>query len=322
MTNKSQDNDKRLILVALLITFLLVFSLWGLCEFLLRSSKSIPTGLVRYGGSTVWALIRKEVDPEIKNLWPKYELTYFDPPRSRGIPSSGVGISMLLDGDLDFVQSSRPISDKEYEEAKKRGISLEQIPIAIDGIAIVVNHNLNISNISQEQFCNIYAGKISNWKEIKESEEKITPYLKIGQKNPFCDNINEKAKHIQLVNTTTEALRKIATNPGGIYWSSASLLVPQCTVKSLLIRHSNTLVYPYKQPLVTPDKCNSNNHNKVNNTAFRRNDEHQYPLIRTLSVIIKKDGKFAQKSGEAYVKFLKKDTTKKLIQDSGMEPIN
>ena len=317
-----QNDDRNLILIAILLTFLVVLILWSLFDFLFRDPNSIPTGLVRYGGSTAWARIRKEVDPEIKKVWPQYELRYVNPPRGRGIPSSGIGISMLLDGELDFSQSSRPINDEEYERAKERGVSLEQIPIATDGMAIVVNHSLNVSGISQDQFCSIYAGKITNWKQVEGIDRKVQPYLKPGQKNPFCSKASQNIDHIQWIDSTTEALRKVAADPGGIYWSSASLLVPQCTVKPLPVRTSNALVYPYKQPLISQDKCNNKNHNQVDTAVFLKSNEDRYPLIRTLSVIIKKDGKFAQKSGEAYAEFMKTETAKELIQRAGMEPIN
>jgi len=37
---------------------------------------------------------------------------------------------------------------------------------------------------------------------------------------------------VEFVSTTTQALRKLAGSPGGIYYASAPEVVPQCTIKS------------------------------------------------------------------------------------------
>lgn len=100
----------------------------------------MPEGLFNYGGSTTWAPIRKVADPQIQTVFPNFQLRYTQHPTQP--PGSGTGISMLLDGELAFSQSSRPLKDKEYQQAQQRGFQLEQIPVAIDGIAIAVNHDL------------------------------------------------------------------------------------------------------------------------------------------------------------------------------------
>ena len=46
---------------------------------------------------------------------------------------------MLIDDKLAFAQSSRPLEDKEFNRAKQRGFTLQQISVAIDGLAVAVN---------------------------------------------------------------------------------------------------------------------------------------------------------------------------------------
>lgn len=60
----------------------------------------------------------------------------------------GTGIKMLLYGQLSFAQSSRPISDSEYEIAARRGLRLKQVPVASDGIAIIVHPNLKVEGLT------------------------------------------------------------------------------------------------------------------------------------------------------------------------------
>lgn len=168
------------------------------------SVQNVPSGVFNYGGSTSWVSIRKTVDPVIENVWPQFRLRYTDPDRSA--PSSQTGIQMLLDNQLSFSQSSVPIPNEAYEQARQRGFSLQEIPVAIDGVAIAVNPSLNIKGLTVAQFNDIYAGKITNWNQVGGPNLKIIPY---GKKD------RDSGSHIVFMPTTTEALRQVAVNPGG-----------------------------------------------------------------------------------------------------------
>ncbi|BAZ66797.1 periplasmic phosphate-binding protein of phosphate ABC transporter [Fischerella sp. NIES-4106] len=110
------------------------------------SIQNVPTGLFNYGGSTSWAPVRKDVDPVIQAARSEFRLRYVEP--ISGNPGSSTGIQALIDGQLAFAQSSRPILDEEVNRAKQRGFTLQQIPVAIDGLAVAVNPNINILTYS------------------------------------------------------------------------------------------------------------------------------------------------------------------------------
>jgi hypothetical protein len=127
---------------------------------------NVPEGKIWHGGSTTWATIRKEVNPEIKKIFPQFDITYKDhltlPPGSR------TGIEMLLQGQLVFAESSRPLRDEELREARNRGFQLKQVPVGIDAIAVIVHPDLEIPGLSIEQRKRIIQamGK-NNYKETK-----------------------------------------------------------------------------------------------------------------------------------------------------------
>ena len=52
------------------------------------------------------------------------------------------------------------------QKLNKKDLVLKEIPVAIDGIAIAVNFNLNIPGLTVTQLKNIYTGKITNWREV------------------------------------------------------------------------------------------------------------------------------------------------------------
>jgi phosphate transport system substrate-binding protein len=285
--------------------------------------RSIPTGLFSYGGSTTWAPIRGEVDPVIQSEVPGFQLRYVDP--TTGTPGSASGIRMLLDGQLTFAQSSRPLTDEEYQRAQQRGFSLQQVPVAIEGLAIAVNPNLPVAGLTLSQLRDIYTGQITNWQQVGGPDLAIVPFSRRledgGTVEFFMDNVLDGAAFgntVQQVSNTTDALRRLANTPGGIYYASAPEVVPQCTVKPLpLARQSNEFVAPYQAPLIMPEQCPTQR-NQLNVEAFRSG---QYPITRQLFVVIKQNGGIDQQAGEAYASLLLTTQGQTLLAQAGFVPL-
>ncbi|MBW4564192.1 MAG: PstS family phosphate ABC transporter substrate-binding protein [Mojavia pulchra JT2-VF2] len=280
---------------------------------------NVPSGLFSYGGSTTWAPIRKEVDPKIQQFWPQFQLRYTQPTTSP--PGSGSGIKMLLDNQLAFSQSSRSIKDEEYEKAQQRGFKLKEIPVAIDGIAIAVNPSLKIPGLTLAQFQDIYTGKLTNWQQVSGPNLPITAYSRSleegGTTQFFEENVLGKEKfgsNVKFISTTTQALKEVAKNPGGIYYASAPEVVGQCTVKPLpLGRISDELIPPYKEPFVPLQEC-PQRRNQINAAAFQKGE---YPITRRLFVIVKQNEQSDQQAGEAYANFLLTNQSQELIAKAG-----
>lgn len=87
---------------------------------------------------------------------------------------SGTGIAALLNGTTDVCASSRDMQKKEIEDAKGKNINPVEKIIAFDGIAIVVNPENPIKDITIEQLKKIYTGAYKNWKELGGPDQPIT----------------------------------------------------------------------------------------------------------------------------------------------------
>ncbi|MBR8838265.1 MAG: PstS family phosphate ABC transporter substrate-binding protein [Stigonema ocellatum SAG 48.90 = DSM 106950] len=280
---------------------------------------NIPNGTFNYGGSTTWAPIRKDVDPVLQRICPQFILRYTQPIAEK--PGSGTGIEMLVDNQLAFSQSSRSIKGEENAKAQQKGFSLKEIPVAIDGIAIAVNHQLNIPGLTVAQIKDIYTGKTTNWQEVGGPNLPIIPYTRTkeasGTVEFFIENILNKQKfgvNVNYIGTTTEALRKVALTTGGIYYASAPEVVLQCLIKPLSVGRTTTqFVPPYQEPLVPTPECISKR-NQLNAQAFRRGD---YPITRNLFVIVKQNGQTDQQAGEAYANWLLTSQSQELIEKAG-----
>ena len=286
--------------------------------------ENVPSGVFNYGGSTTWAPVRKITDPAIQSTWVQYRLRYTNP--VDGNPGSGTGIRMLLEGQLSFAQSSRPLKDKEYDRARQKGYRLKQIPIAIDGIVIGVHPNLPVAGLTIEQVKDIYTGKIVNWRELGGTDTPIIPYSRKehegGTVSFFADTIlgrTDFGKNVVFVKSTTEGIRNVSSNPGGIYYATASEMIPQCQIKSISIgRQPEKLVSPYQKPFVPVSKC-PRQRNKVNKQVFLKGD---YPITRRLFVIVKQDGQLDELAGKAYANFLLSDQGQNLIDQAGFVRIH
>lgn len=79
---------------------------------------------------------------------------------------SGTGLASLINGTVDIANASRQIKDEEVADAKKNGVEPVEHIIARDAIAVIVNPENPISQLTLQQISDIYSGKISNWSEV------------------------------------------------------------------------------------------------------------------------------------------------------------
>src|SRR5574342_484189 len=79
---------------------------------------------------------------------------------------SGTGIAALINGTVDIANASRQIKPEETEEAKSKGIDPVEHVIARDAIAVIVNPENPVSQLTLKQISDIYSGKINNWKDV------------------------------------------------------------------------------------------------------------------------------------------------------------
>jgi serine/threonine protein kinase len=316
--------------LGLILGGLAIYGLWPRAMTVTQSPPAgcplpdVPKGEFRYSGSTTWAPLR-EIDAKIAALCPHFQVQYIQPDYRK--PGSGTGIQMLLNGQIDFAQSSRQPDDNEYAIARNRGSQLQEIPIAIDGIAIAVNPKLEIRGLTISQIQAIYTGRVTNWQQVGGPDLEIVPYSRrredSGTVDHFMAMVMEKqalGANVRFVDTTTQAVQKIAADPGGIYYGSAPEVVSQCKIKPLPVgRQAKQWVAPYQGELLPPEKCSAQNRNRPDVDAFRKD---MYPLSRRLFIIIKKNGQIAEQAGSAYANLLLTPLAQDLIEQEGFVRIH
>jgi phosphate transport system substrate-binding protein len=284
---------------------------------------NVPAGDFTYGGSTTFAPIRGRVDVALQAARSEFHLQYISPVGQP--PSSSAGIKMLLNRQIDFAQSSRPLNEAEQALARSLNVTLKEEPVAIDSIALAVHPSLPLPGLTLDQIRGIYLGQIRNWQSVGGPDLAITPISRGmgtgGTVNFFQEVVlggQPLGEAVQIAETTTEALQSLGANSGAIYYASAPEVVPQCTVRALPIgRSANHWVAPYREPLIPPSQC-PDRRNQINPDAVRSGN---YPLTRNLYVIWKQDGSRSQQAGQAYAKLMRTQPAQDLLLKAGFVPL-
>jgi len=79
---------------------------------------------------------------------------------------SGTGIAALINNTVDIANASRQIKSEEVDEAKSNGVEPVEHIIARDAIAVIVNPENPVNELTLQQISDIYSGKLTNWSEV------------------------------------------------------------------------------------------------------------------------------------------------------------
>lgn len=116
-------------------------------------NKNSQKGKIVVAGSTSVSPLMEKLAESYKAMYPEVEIEI----QSTG---SSAGMNSAIEGVCDIGMASRELKDKEKEQLKAQ-------PIAIDGIAVIVNkENTNATDLTLEQVKDIFTGKVKSWSEI------------------------------------------------------------------------------------------------------------------------------------------------------------
>jgi len=79
---------------------------------------------------------------------------------------SGTGIAALVNGTVDIANASRAMKPEEKQQAEENGITPVEFTVARDAIAVIVNPENPIRQLTLQQVSDIYSGKYNNWSEV------------------------------------------------------------------------------------------------------------------------------------------------------------
>ena len=145
---------------------------------------------------------------------------------------SGSGIKAVSEGRCDIGLSSRSLKDAEKAEG------LSQTILAYDGIAIIVNPENPVEELSLEQIAKIYTGEITNWSEVGGKDAQIVLIGReagSGTRGGFesITGTTDACQYRQELTSTGDVITTVAQNPDAIGY--ASLASVKDAVKALAV---------------------------------------------------------------------------------------
>jgi phosphate transport system substrate-binding protein len=152
-------------------------------------------GSVKVDGSSTVFPLTEAVAEEFQAQNPKVKVTV-------GVSGTGGGMKKFLAGELDIAAASRPIRSDELEKAQKQGLLFLELPVALDGLSVVVSpQNKFVKVLSKDQLKKIWepGSKVKNWKDLDETwpNEPVKLYgpgADSGSFEYFTEHVMGKAK--------------------------------------------------------------------------------------------------------------------------------
>lgn len=153
-------------------------------------------GKIDIAGGTAHIPVMKDVAEAIMKVNPKIRITVAG-------GGSGVGVQKVGEGLVDIGNTGRALTPQEIEK-----YGLKSFPFAIDGVTVAVHPSNPVESLSPKQVQEIFAGKITSWKDVGGKDAAINLFTrdeasgtrevfweKLLQKGPVSEKANIVASH-------------------------------------------------------------------------------------------------------------------------------
>jgi len=188
---------------------------------------STLSGAVATNGSTSMEEVMGVLTEQFTNDNPDVSVTY-DP------TGSGTGIEAAANGTADIGLSSRALTDEEIASG------LVGTEVALDGIAVIVNANSPVADLTVEQIAQIFTGKITDWSEVGGDAGEIACIgreANSGTRDGFESITDTKDACVlsQELNSTGAVIQAVASSPNAIGYASLSAVEGQEGIKAITV---------------------------------------------------------------------------------------
>ncbi len=169
---------------------------------------------------------------------------------------SGTGITALINGTTNIANASRQITAGETKEANANGVNPIEYIVARDAIAIVVNPDNPVNQLTIQQLSDIYSGKINNWKEVGGNDlviVRLSRETNSGTHVFFLENVirmgdsNNKtlfSPDTLLLPSSENITAEVRENPHAIGYDGLGYVTPQVKVVAVGKEASGPFVMP------------------------------------------------------------------------------
>lgn len=204
---------------------------------------------------------------------------------------SGAGIESLSKGSVDIGNSSRNLKPEEISNGCVENV------VALDGIAVIVDKNNDVTDISSDDLKKLYTGEIKNWKELGGADEAVVVIGReagSGTRDAFEEllELKDKCDYAQQLDSTGAVLAKVASTPGAIGYVSLDVVddsVLSVSIDSVEANEQNILAGKYllSRPFVMATKGDVSSQNELVQKWFEYvNSEKGKEIIKKVGLIV------------------------------------
>lgn len=147
---------------------------------------------------------------------------------------SGAGIEAVTNGTADIGLSSRALKEEETAGG------LTGTTVALDGIAVIVNADSQVKDLTVEQIAKIFTGEITNWSEVGGADGAIACIgreANSGTRDGFesITGTEDACKLSQELTSTGAVIEAVKSSPNAIGYASLSSVEGKEGIKALTV---------------------------------------------------------------------------------------
>ena len=205
---------------------------------------------------------------------------------------SSAGITAVLEDRCDIGLSSRNLKDAEKEQGMVGTV------LAYDGIAVIVNPENTVEDLTVEQIAAIYKGEVTNWSEVGGIDAEIVLIGReagSGTRSGFEEivDVEDACQYRQELTSTGDVITAVSQNPGAVGY--ASLASVKDTVKAIKVGG----VAPSDETV----------------------KDETYAIQRPF-VLVTKEGTALTETAQAFFDFITSEAAREVITAAGVVPAN
>ena len=205
---------------------------------------------------------------------------------------SGTGIEAAKNGTCDIGLSSRALKTDGTEDG------LVGTTVALDGIAIIVNANSKVADLTVDQIAQIFTGEITDWSDVGGDAGTIACIGReagSGTRDGFesITDTEDKCKLNQELTSTGAVIEAVKNNAGAIGYASLSAVEGKDGIKAITVGGV---------------ECTEEN---ISNGTY----EIQRPFV-----LVTKEGAELSPAAQAFFDFALSDDAASLIEGAGAVP--